>query len=410
MDIYKTETFLKKIRPHLHIKICLKILRYMGTWPPETLGFTRVLFFIYSFFFFLIVLGIYVFVEFMNIAVNYNDVNKLASGGPLFITNALNAYKFITFIRYHRRIYKLISVIESPVFSKDNIRYDKIVSWYAWQGLFHYGVYQMFAFFAVFFWSFIPLTDILNGNEKKLPLDGWYPYDTTKSVAFFITWAHQSIGIILCCINNTAIDSFIAGLINVASCQFEILKWNFCSIEENIEKGNISSNFEEKNNNENEIINDQIRDCIKHNLAIFDFVNEIENIFSTVVGLQLILSCFVICLSTFYLSQMTTFTTVELIGNFGYVLTMTYQIFTFTYQGNELYLQNENLSTAIYMGNWWKLNLNYKRDLYMIMIRTRRPLIVSTDFLIKLSIPTFMSIIQMSYSMYMLLRRKNVNY
>ncbi|XP_051176510.1 uncharacterized protein LOC127291423 [Leptopilina boulardi] len=393
MDIYKTDTFFKKVRPHLHIKICLKILRYMGTWPPETLGFPRILYFIYSFFSFLFVLGIYVFVEFMNIAVNYNDVNKLASGGPLFITNALNAYKFITFIRYHRRIYKLLSVIDSPIFTNDNIRYERIVSWYAWQGIFHYGFYQIFGFFAVFFWSFIPIAGILNGDEKKLPLDGWYPYDTTQSFAFIITWAHQAIAIILCCVNNLAIDSFIAGLINVASCQFEILKWNFTSIGNNIEEENISFNLKENENNNyrDKKINDQIRNCIEHNLAIFDFVNEIENIFSTVVGLQLLLSCFVICLSTFYLSQMTTFTPVELIANLGYVMCMTYQIFIYTFLGNDLSLQNENLSTAIYMGNWWKLNLSYQRDLYMIMIRTRRPLIVSTDFLIKLSIPTFMS-------------------
>ncbi|XP_043475875.1 odorant receptor Or1-like [Leptopilina heterotoma] len=397
MDIYKTETFAKKVKPHLHIRICLKILRYTGTWPPEELGSTRVLFFIYSIFAFIFILGIYNVVQFVNIIKNYNDVNKLASGGPLFITNALNAYKFITIIRYHRRIYKLLSIIDSPMFSKDNVRYERIVSWYAWQGIFHHGVYQIFGFFAVFFWASVPLYIIINdkeNKEKELPLDAWYPYDTTGAFAFIITWAHQGIAILLCCINNLAIDSFIAGLINVASCQFEILKWNFSSLANNIEEENISSNL-----NENELkiykykkINDQIRSYIQHNLAIFDFVTEIENIFSRVVGLQLLLSCFVICLSTFYVSQATTFTPVEFIGNFAYVLCMTYQIFVYTFQGNELYLQNENLCTAIYMGNWWKLNTRYKRDLYMIMIRTRRPLVVSTTFLIKLTIPTFMSV------------------
>lgn len=95
MDIYKTETFVKKVKPHLHIKICLTILRYTGTWPPEELGTTRVVFFIYSIFAFIFILGIYNVVQFVNIVINYNDVNKLASGGPVFVTNALNTYKVI---------------------------------------------------------------------------------------------------------------------------------------------------------------------------------------------------------------------------------------------------------------------------------------------------------------------------
>lgn len=37
-----------------------------------------------------------------------------------------------------------------------------------------------------------------NGNkQRELPLDAWYPYDTTGTIAFLITWAHQAFYLFL---------------------------------------------------------------------------------------------------------------------------------------------------------------------------------------------------------------------
>lgn len=70
-------------------------------------------------------------------------------------------------------------------------RYERIVSGYALEGIFHYAIYQTFGFLTVLFWACVPVTFVLNGDERRLPLDGWYPYDTTESFAFIMTWAHQ---------------------------------------------------------------------------------------------------------------------------------------------------------------------------------------------------------------------------
>ena len=70
-------------------------------------------------------------------------------------------------------------------------RHEKIVTWYAWQGIFHHIAYQSFGAFAVICWGCIPIAALLDGKNKRLPLDGWYPYDATKSPAFEITWSHQ---------------------------------------------------------------------------------------------------------------------------------------------------------------------------------------------------------------------------
>lgn len=63
--------------------------------------------------------------------------------------------------------------------------------WYTWQTIFHNGIYDILGILTILFWASIPVAALLDGSELQLPLDGWYPYDTTKKIAFMITWFHQ---------------------------------------------------------------------------------------------------------------------------------------------------------------------------------------------------------------------------
>lgn len=54
--------------------------------------------------------------------------------------------------------------------------------------------------------------------------------------------------------------------------------------------------------------------------------------------------------------------------------------------------QNETLGNAVYMGSWWKYNSYFRRNLHIVMLRTQKPLILTTKFLISLTVPTFMSV------------------
>ncbi|XP_051176508.1 odorant receptor Or1-like [Leptopilina boulardi] len=409
MDFHKAKVSSKPVKPFLLLKISLKVLRWMGTWAPRQKGISHYFFYAHTICIFVFMLGIFFFVEIIAIVMNLDNLEKIASSAPLFLTNIAHAYKFFTINRNRRKIQDLLSIIESPTFSNYNSRYERIIMWYTWQNIFHNGIYQILGIMTVLFWAAIPVTALLDGNELQLPLDGWYPFNTKKLIPFMLTWSHQTVAIIMCCINNLAIDALISSLLNVASCQFEILKWNIAKIGD-IEEQNflVSSNKKEDKLCHNKNINEELRYCIKHNLAIFNFIKEVEKIFSSAIGLQLFVNCFVTCLSTFYITQLTIFIPGEIIGTSAYIFCMTYQSFIYCINGNELFLQNDNLSMAVYMGNWWKLKPRYKRILQIVMLRTRRPLILMTPFLLKLSLSTFVSVIQTSYSIFTLLYRKHV--
>lgn len=95
MDVLKAEKVPKIIKPHFNIKVCLTILQVGGVWPPETSGFSRKMFFVYSACCNLLTLGILFAAEIINVILNYNDLLKIASGAPIFCTNFLYLYKVI---------------------------------------------------------------------------------------------------------------------------------------------------------------------------------------------------------------------------------------------------------------------------------------------------------------------------
>lgn len=84
---------------------------------------------------------------------------------------------------------------------------------------------------AVFCWGFTPVADLVAGRSRQLPMEGWYPYNTTTTPAFEITAAHQGIAIIIACFHNVAMDTLMTGLITVACSQLAILERNITSID-----------------------------------------------------------------------------------------------------------------------------------------------------------------------------------
>lgn len=93
MDFYKARTTLKSVRPFLLLKISLNILRWMGTWSPRQKGFTKYFLQLYAYCTFSFMLGGFFVVETVNVIINWGDMEKIASGAPLLLTNLAHAYK-----------------------------------------------------------------------------------------------------------------------------------------------------------------------------------------------------------------------------------------------------------------------------------------------------------------------------
>ncbi|XP_024868539.1 odorant receptor Or1-like isoform X4 [Temnothorax curvispinosus] len=334
-------------------------------------------------------------------------MSKLVAVATLLMTNSTHASKVVVLLRRQARIQALLDIANSPAFSRyDKVHEDLLIS-YTWKGLFHHAVYQSFGGIAVLCWGFTPIADLVAGRSRQLPMEGWYPYNTTATPAFEITAAHQGIAIIIACFHNVAMDTLMTGLITVACSQLAILERNIISInnEERIHEV-------QNNNDKNELLAVEgralsyqlLKRCAVHNNMIFHFTNEIQDIFSTVIFFQFLSNCVIICLIAFNVSQMKVYIPAVLIGMLTYMCCMTYQIFIFCWHGNELHLHSIRLVTAAYSNNWFSNSDRFKRSLQIVMTRAHRPFTLSAGKVMSLSLNTFVQIMRMSYSIFTVLQ------
>ncbi|XP_011687568.1 PREDICTED: odorant receptor Or1-like isoform X4 [Wasmannia auropunctata] len=319
-------------------------------------------------------------------------------------------FQVVVLLRRQARIQALLDAANSLAFSRHDEKYEDLLISYAWKGLFHHAVYQSFGGIAVFCWGFTPIADLVAGRSRRLPMEGWYPYNTTATPAFEITAAHQGIAIIIACFHNVAMDTLMTGLIVVACSQLAILEHNITSIdnEEGIRKLQNSDN--DKSGSlaaERRAMSSSyqlLKRCAVHNNMIFHFTNEIQDIFGTVIFFQFLSNCVIICLIAFKVSQMKVYIPAVLIGMLTYMCCMTYQIFIFCWHGNELHLHSMRLATAAYSSNWFSNTEGFKRGLQIVMTRSHRPFTLSAGKIMMLSLDTFVQIMRTSYSIFTVLQ------
>lgn len=396
------------IAPNFHLRVSLTIVYFLGTWPPA--GKFRLPYLLYTACSFTFILGILLAAEIANVLAHWGDMSKLVAVATLLMTNSTHASKVVVLLRRQARIQALLDAANSLAFSRHDEKYEDLLISYAWKGLFHHAVYQSFGGIAVFCWGFTPIADLVAGRSRRLPMEGWYPYNTTATPAFEITAAHQGIAIIIACFHNVAMDTLMTGLIVVACSQLAILEHNITSIdnEEGIRKLQNSDN--DKSGSlaaERRAMSSSyqlLKRCAVHNNMIFHFTNEIQDIFGTVIFFQFLSNCVIICLIAFKVSQMKVYIPAVLIGMLTYMCCMTYQIFIFCWHGNELHLHSTRLATAAYSSNWFSNTEGFKRGLQIVMTRSHRPFTLSAGKIMMLSLDTFVQIMRTSYSIFTVLQ------
>ncbi|KAF3054609.1 Odorant receptor 034 [Nylanderia fulva] len=386
------------IEPNFHLKVSLSIIYFLGTWPPRASKY-RILYLLYTVCSFIFLLGILLTAEIANVFANWGDMSKILAFATILMTNFIHASKVFILLSRQKRIQALLDLANSSAFSRYDKKHQDLLIKYTWKGLFHHATYQSFGAIAVFCWGITPITDLIAGRSRQLPMEGWYPYNVTRTPVFEITAAHQGIAIIIACFHNVALDTLMTGLITVACCQLAILERNIMSIdnEKNLQNdNNLSFLAEEK------ILSYlQLKRC-----AIFTM--EIQNIFSTIIFFQLLSNCMIICLIAFNVTQMKVYIPAVLIGLVTYMCCMTYQIFIFCWHGNELHLHSLRIVTAAYSCNWFSATKGFTHSLQIMMIRSHRPFTLIAGNIMILSLDTFVQILRMSYSIFTVLQGSTI--
>ncbi|KAJ3648705.1 hypothetical protein Zmor_020486 [Zophobas morio] len=241
---------------------------------------------------------------------------------------------------------------------------------------------------AVFFWATYP---ILDGSvkENRLPFLAWYPYDTTISPFYEITYIYQIISVAFIAATTLTIDTLIAALNVFIGAQCDIL----CD--------NLKYVFVEDRLNASVA---KLLSCFNHHKEILRFAYDSNNFFNWIVFVQFFISGASIGITMFQLTITTPFSS-EFFSLVTFGNAIIVEIFMYCWFGNEVEIKSANIPVAIFHSDWLKAAEKTKKDMVFFLMRCQRPIKMSALNLFYLSLETFVRILRTSWSYFALLNQ-----
>ncbi|XP_019698824.2 odorant receptor 46a isoform X1 [Harpegnathos saltator] len=250
----------------------------------------------------------------------------------------------------------------------------------------------------------VTIRSVLNAMQGILPYRAWLPYDSTLSLAFWITSIQQIFSSIFATVINISTDTLVFGLLLQTCAQLKILERRLHKLVISRTAGEVAGKqpgcssvappLHEKG---------MISGYIRHHLCIYEYARTVNNVFNQILFVQFFGSILILCTSVYYLSShiMESAAATMVI----YTICMFVQIYVYCWSGNEVILKSTNVGDAIYHTDWPLLTIREKKDLLMIMIRSTIPIKFTSSFLITLSLQSYSNILKTSYSAFNVLQQ-----
>ncbi|KAL1506466.1 hypothetical protein ABEB36_005829 [Hypothenemus hampei] len=336
------------------------------------------------------VIGIFAGCQVYNSALLISSFVKFSQS--LYLLNSyLNVCIKIIILQLKRKAFlKLIHRIENQYFIKYEQVYehlianvDKTINTIQW-------IYWSSAIFCCIFTSIFPVVD----PSKSLPME--YPHFNNGPfhIPFYIC---EMISLFMCAICNTAMDMLFVGLSTVALVQLIILNNKLKDTSKIVKCSKFYSD-----ENRHKLTVEYIKECCEHYIEIEGFLENIENIFSVILFIQLGISVFAICNGGLMLIN------VEILSLQGlsvifYIMAMVMELGVYCWFGNNVYFESLEIIHSCSLSNWYEESHDVKKMLLILMERTKRPLEIKALNFTTINANTFVAILKWSYSYFALL-------
>ncbi|KAJ3663554.1 hypothetical protein Zmor_007805 [Zophobas morio] len=316
-----------------------------------------------------------------------DDLVALTGTIYLLLTEIMWALKMYYFVKNISLVKTLMKMLNHELFQPRDVGQVVLVqpnldSWKT--------IYQMFMVTALggnLFWAAFPLFDTANG-EKRLPFLAWYPYDTSISPFYQITYVHQVLTYTYIGFTHINTDTFIAALNMYISSQFDIL----C---DNLKNLHFSNN-----------VKANLVKCIKHHWLILSFAEKTSQFLKSIILLQFFISVIIMGITLFQITIVAPFSA-EFLFLVSYEMGIVAQIFIYCWFGNEVEVKSNNVSFAIYGSKWPDFSKEVQKNVWFFMFRSQTPVRMSSLNVFYLSLESFMAIVKTSWSYFALLQQVN---
>ena len=231
------------------VKFNILALKLIGLWPSEDDTYQRNFYSFYSATVLIVfVCGHNVF-QTINVFLVLDDLEAFTATIFVTLTCIGGVLKAYSLIQNMDTLKKLFVTLRSEMFQPKISQMDLIQpSIRVWTLI--YNSLCVMAALCAFFWTTYP---ILDKSEYRLPFLAWYPFETSVSPNYELTYLYQIISVYYIEMVNFNIDALIAALNMFIGAQCDIL----CDNLRNLAELGLEENF---------VI------CIKHHKAILEYV------------------------------------------------------------------------------------------------------------------------------------------
>ncbi|XP_034840986.1 odorant receptor 4-like [Maniola hyperantus] len=214
----------------------------------------------------------------------------------------------------------------------------------------------------------------------------WYPFDKHRPIAHVGCYLFEMYEGVTCVWIMVSSDLLFSGMASHIALLLRILQRRFESLA-SIEKSD-DENFEE------------IRSNIKLHQRLISYCNSLEEAFSLVNLINIVMSSINICCVVFVIVLLEP---VMAISNKLFLASILIQVGSMCWYADDILHANENISVAVYNSGWYKTSPRCRRTLLFIIRRSQKPIAFTAMKFTKISLKTYSSILTRSYSYFALL-------
>ncbi|KAJ3663396.1 hypothetical protein Zmor_007666 [Zophobas morio] len=367
------------------LKINLLVLRLLGLWPRGDKVYTFDLYTVYAVFVITFFLSAHTLSQALNIFVVYSDLENLSETIFITVTNALNLVKIYYFIKNTKTLKELIEILTSDMFQATPLQI-KIVQP---DLIFLKNVTLVLAgtvSSCLTFWCSFPLLDS-SSRGNRLPFLSWYPFDTTTSPGYELTYLHQVVSIWALAASNLNLDTLISGLMVLIGAQCDIL----CDNLRNIKAERFRQEFVK---------------CILHHKVILKFSEKSNEFFNMIAFGQFFTSAACIAMTLFRLTVVSPRSS-EFSSLTFYLGAIIQEIFLYCWFGNEIEIKSSQIGYAVFESDWIAASLSAQKSMAIFVLRCQKPIKMSAFKLFYLTVETYVAILRASWSYFTVLNKIN---
>ncbi|XP_033320568.1 odorant receptor 67c-like [Bombus bifarius] len=345
--------------------------------------------------------------EIMAVAFYWGDVETVIGIGSNLMSATQLFFKMIYLVARRERVYRLYNEIRILWDSTDDPNERKSYEQIAYRARIVTITFSSCFLCNLTTFSIATIADYFrfayNGNNtndnRHLPFLVWYGTDISASPKFEIAFVGQVMTAMIGLSAITAIDCTFMTMILHVSGQFILIKtWiNKIGFEMN-HKSIDMDKFEE-----------DLFKCIRHHQRMIHVVNDVNNLLTPIIFMQLLTSGLEICLSGYAMLDNGTKIT-DILKFTSYFISVTVQLLLWCWPGEILVQESQEVGQVVYFSvPWYNLPPIYRNHVCLMIIRAQQYCSITALTFKVLSIQTLTAVFNTAISYFTVLQQMQQN-